>query len=82
VPDANRKEDHIELTEYPDFTDACGQVGCFHDQIYQYKRLPSAFGNPRPAGFEHLRRLKPAKPELWEDPHDKEGVHYVPESTD
>jgi hypothetical protein len=58
VPDANRKEDHIELTEYLDLTDAYAQIGCFLDQVYQHERLHSTSGNPRPAGFEHLWRME------------------------
>jgi hypothetical protein len=64
VPDLNIKEEHIDLTEYLDFTDAYAQIGCSLDQVYQHKCLHSALGFLKPAGFEHQWRLGYPKPEL------------------
>ena len=63
MPNADRKEYHIELTEYLDFTEAYAQIECVRDHVHPHKRLHSTLGNLRPAGFEHLLQLEPAKPE-------------------
>jgi putative transposase len=46
------KEAEVALTEYRDFADACTQIGCFLDAIYQHKRIHSALGSLTPAEFE------------------------------
>jgi putative transposase len=46
------KEEHIELTEYQDFSDAYCQIGRFLDEVYQHKRIHSSLGYLTPAEFE------------------------------
>jgi len=46
------KEEHVELTEYRDYTDAYRQMGRFLDEVYQHKRIHSSLGYLTPAEFE------------------------------
>jgi len=46
------KEEHVDLTEYHDFSDALSQMGRFLDQVYQHKRIHSSLGYLTPAEFE------------------------------
>ena len=62
MPDTSKKEDHIELTEYLDFTDAYTQIECFRDQVHQHKRFYPALDWLRPAMFGHHWRMDYAKP--------------------
>jgi putative transposase len=46
------KEEHIELAEYHDVSDAYRQIGRFLDEVYQHKRIHSSLGYVTPAEFE------------------------------
>lgn len=46
------KEEHVSLTEYPNFEDALAQIGQFLDDVYQHKRIHSSLGYLTPAEFE------------------------------
>ncbi len=46
------KEEHVDLSEYQDYTDAFQQIGRFLDDVYQHKRIHSSLGYLTPAEFE------------------------------
>ena len=46
------KEEQVNLTEYHDYHDAYGQIGCFLDDVYMQKRIHSSLGYLTPAEFE------------------------------
>jgi len=46
------KEEHIALTEYTDFADACSQIGRFLEEVYMHKRIHSSLGYLTPVEFE------------------------------
>jgi putative transposase len=46
------KEEEVDLTEYQDFADAWRQLGRFHDDVYNQKRIHSAVGYLTPSEFE------------------------------
>jgi putative transposase len=46
------KEEEVDLSEYLDLDDARRQIGCFIEDVYMTKRIPSALGYLTPAEFE------------------------------
>jgi transposase InsO family protein len=59
------KEEEVDLSEYRDFGDACGQLGRFPDKVYDRKRIHSSLGYLTPAEFEQqwLRGQKAMTPQ-------------------
>ena len=54
------KEEHVSLTEYQNLNEARSQIGQFLTDVYQTKRIHSAFGYLTPTEFEaaHTQKLK------------------------
>ena len=50
------KEEHVDLTEYPDLVDAYRQIGVFLEEVYNQKRIHSRLSYLTPAGFEQQFR--------------------------
>lgn len=46
------KEEEVDLSEYPDYRDAYGQVGRFLEEVYMHKRIHSSLGYLTPVEFE------------------------------
>ena len=46
------KEEEVDLSEYPDYTDAVRQIGRFLNDVYVNKRIHSSLGYLTPAEFE------------------------------
>jgi len=54
------KEEHIALSEYADFEDACSQIGRFLDEVYMHKRIHPSLGYLTPVEFESQWRKEQA----------------------
>ncbi|MDH5508640.1 MAG: integrase core domain-containing protein, partial [Anaerolineae bacterium] len=58
------KEEHIDYTEYGNFTDAITQIGHWLEDEYMTRRIHSALDYLTPAEFEGHLALRPADPLL------------------